>query len=184
MPPHNPPRHQELEGKTRISEKRTASTSGTRGRRLPKMHKSVFSPPFHPQDKMKKSAPALLTDLATGPKELQGHHLTAKRSLHPRGCKQESAAGPSPTSSPRCRPASPPRALLGRAALLGNTYQKASNFTRAPRDEKHLRREVSGRSTFLSVLHREPLPQRAPRAQPLAPPPGRAGRGNRNFKGH
>ena len=70
------------------------------------------------------------------------------------------------------------------ATLPENTYQKASNFTRAPREEKHLPRQASGRSTFLPVLHGKPLPQGAPRAQPLTPPPGRAGRGNRDFKGH
>lgn len=69
-------------------------------------------------------------------------------------------------------------------ALPENTYQKASNFTGAPREEKHLPRQVSSQSTFLPVLHRKPLSQGAPHAQPLAPPPGRAGRGNHDFKGH
>lgn len=55
-------------------------------------------------------------------------------------------------------------------ALPKNTSQKASHFTRAPREGKHPPRQVSGPSAFLPVLHRAPAPRSPPRSAPRTTP--------------
>lgn len=52
-----------------------------------KCRSPFFPPSFHPQCRTKETTPASLTELATGPRELQGHHLMAKLFLRPRGCR-------------------------------------------------------------------------------------------------
>lgn len=111
------------------------------------------------------------------------------RDITPRdaGCEEQSATGLSTTSLPSAGQHPPPRAPLGQAhytpCSASNMSQKASHFTRAPREGKQPPRQVSGLSAFLPVLHRAPAPRSPLRSAPRTTP-GRAGRGNRGFKGH
>lgn len=100
------------------------------------------------------------------------------------GCEEQSVTGLSTTSLPSTTSLSP-TGTGTLPALPENTSQKASRFTRAPREGEQPPRQVSGPSAFLPVLHLAPAPRSPPRSAPRTTPrAGKAGRGNCDFKGH
>lgn len=174
MPPHSPPGPWE---KSLGLQRNTGAQSGN----LPKTYKSLFHHHFSPD-----TAPAFLTAyrLAASPRELQDITVWPSTSSTPgdAGCEEQSVTGPSTTSLPSITSPSP----IGTGtlpALPENTSQKASRFTRAPREGKHPPRQVPGPATFLPVLHLAPAPRSPLRSAPRTTP--WAGReGNCDFKGH
>lgn len=88
------------------------------------------------------------------------------------GCEERSVTGPSTASLPSSTSLSP--AGTGTLpALPENMSQKASRFTRAPREGKH----PPSPSTFLPVLHQSPGPKEPPELCPSHHLPGRQGGG-------
>lgn len=161
MQPHSPPGPWE---KSLGHQRNTAAQGG----RLPKMHKSTTisaQTPLLPSSQPTSWPPARgnCRDITPWP--------STSSTPGDAGCEERSVTGPSTTSLPSTTSPSP-TGTGTLPALPENRSQKASRFTRAPREGRHPPRQVCGLAAFLPVLHRAPAPR-----NPLHHPLGRQGGG-------
>lgn len=161
MQPHSPPGSWE---KSLGHHRNTAAQGGT----LPKMHKSTTisaQPLLLPFSQPTSWPPARgsCRDITPWP--------STSSTPGDAGCEEQSVTGPSTTALPSTTSPSP-SGTGTLPALPESMSQKASRFTRAPREGRHPPRQVSGLAAFLPVLHRAPAPR-----SPLHHPLGRQGGG-------
>lgn len=138
-------------------QKNTAAQGG----RLPKMHKSTT---ISAQTLLLPSSQPRSWPPARGSCRDINPWPSTSSTPGDAGCEEQSVTGPSTTSLPSTTSSSPTGAGT-LPALPENTSQKASRFTRAPREGRHPPRQVSG-CPHSSRCYTEPLPQGAPGTTP------------------